>query len=174
MDRFEAKLNVLRHRQDQHIFKVQSLLTARSNANMREVRRHHDSLVDPLARRLLDVLNERGEGESRAARQLCLIVDGTFLNLKGSLHDIQDAVNSAWCVLAVIGDAEYIRSFTASGTDEDRFRLVAYALETIKAWLLVTEAAIEQALERGHRWSRMAWELQRRNRHRPITGPDEG
>lgn len=174
MDRFEAKLNILLHRQDQHLIKVQALIDKHGMLDLNRARRFHDEQMDVLARSLLDAMNARGEGDTFAARLLCVIVDATCLKLKDHMHEIQDAVNAAWHVLSIIASEEYIRSFTLSGTDEAKFRLVAYALETIKAWLLVTELAIERHYETHMLARRVSKVLTKRMRHRPITGPDEG
>lgn len=148
MDKFDAKLAVIQRCQDEHLVRVATRLGQCKATALETARRHHDGLLDPLVRALLDALHDQGQADSYSSQLLSTMLDATCLTLRTNVDEIRHAVECAWKLVIAIDDVDYIREFTQAGEDDGRLRLVAHALETIKAWILVTERALDRVQPR--------------------------
>ena len=68
------------------------------------------------------------------------------------MHDnerqIGEAVACGWEIIIGIDDVDHIARFTKGGTMLGRWEIMEQALQTLKAWILVTEAALDRRAPR--------------------------
>lgn len=143
-ERFDAMLAMLQRKQDAHLRKVGTLLERTRGHSLEKARRHHDGLVDPLMRALLDVANEAPQ-EDPVTHLYTRIIEAACLPMRGNQAQIAEAVRCAWDIVIALDDVDHIARVTRGGTALGIWHLVEQTLQIVKAWILVTEAALERA-----------------------------
>lgn len=180
-ERFDAMLAMLQRKQDAYVRRVWHSIDGVGGIELERVRRHHDGLADRLARNLLEVATDSPD-EERASELYGRIIEATCLPLRSNERQIQDAVNGAWEMVIGLDDVDHISRVTRGGTAVGIWKMLEHTLETLKAWILVSEASLArlpvafdvQAASRqlGHMSARMAEKHYRRQSK--GTGAGEG
>lgn len=143
-ERFDAMLAMLQRKQDAHLRRVGTLIERTRGYSLEKARRHHDGLVDPMMRTLIDTLPEMQDHDETLA-PYTRIIEATCLPMRGNQAQIAEAVRCAWDIVIVLDDVDHIARFTQGGTALGRWHLIEQTLQIVKAWILVTEAALERA-----------------------------
>ena len=142
-ERFEAMLAMLQRKQDAHLRRIGTLIERAKGVDLERARRRHDGLVDTLARSLLDVAVDTDDAEY--ARSLySRIIESTCLPIRDNERQIREAVACGWEIIIGIDDVDHIARFTKGGAMMGRWQVIEEALQTLKGWILVTEAALDR------------------------------